>query len=138
MSKKRPIEAFYIPKRKAKRNISQKSTGSLFSRTSQVLPSFTYIDEIYPHDSISHSPFGHIPIISNLSQRENSLDTTSKLSSQESVLTKNSIVKDKEISRREKRKRWLPIGIAFCIAICLIAIVVLLAVILSKDGKKLF
>jgi hypothetical protein len=140
MSDKRPIKAFYIAKEKPKRNISQKSTRHLLSHGSQVSPSspsFTFIDELYPHDSIPYLPFGRVSAISNLSQRENSSDSSSKLSSRESFLSKNSL-KDKEKSKKEDRRRCLPIGIALCIALCLIAVVILLAIILSKKGKLFF
>jgi len=140
MSGKRPIKAFYIAKEKPKRNISQTSTRHLLSHNSQVLPSspsFTFIDELYPHDPIRYSPSGRVSAISNLSQRENSLESSSKLSTRESFLSKNSL-KDKESSKNENCRRCLPIGVALCIAICLIAAVILLAILLSKKGKFFF
>jgi len=101
MSIKRPIKAFYIAKEKPKRNASQTSTRHLISQNSQVLPlstSFTFIDELYPHDPIPYSPFGRVSTTSNSSQQESSLDSSSKLSTGESFLSKNSL-KDKARSK---------------------------------------
>lgn len=139
MSGKRPIKAFYVAKDKPKRNLSHKSTRRLspITTTTQVLPtspSFAVIDELYPYDPISYSPFGRTSILSNLSHRENSLDSSSKISSKESFLSKSSL-KDKEKSKQENRRRCLPIAIALLIACCLIAVVILLAITLTKKGN---
>jgi hypothetical protein len=123
---KRPIEAFYVAKEKPQRNISQKSTRHLLSNTSQVFPlapSFTYIDGLSPYDI----PFGRISFLSSLNQRENSSDSSSR----ESFLSKNSL-RAKEKSKKINRRRYLPILIAFLVAICLIAIVILLGITLNK------
>jgi len=103
MPGKRPIEAFYVAKEKPQRNISQKSTRHLLSNTSQVFPlapSFTYIDGLSSYDI----PFGRISFLSSLNQRENSSDSSSKLSSRESFLSKNSL-KTKEKSKKINRRR---------------------------------
>ena len=136
MSGKRPIKVFYIPKQKPKRSISQRSTSQLLSNSSQVLPSFasfSKIDELHPYDS----SFEQISTISNLSQRESSSHSSSKLISNDSFLSKTS-QKEKEAPEKKNRKKWLPVVVALIIAACLIAVVVLLAVNLSKKGKVLF
>ncbi len=136
MSSKRPIKAFYVPKR----NISQNSSRQLISNSSQILsssPSFTYSDEIPPPDS----PFGRISVLSDINRQETSLDSSSKLPSQESFFLSKSQLKDKEISENvdnKNRKICLAIIVALFIAICLIAVVVLLAFLLKKQGKNSF
>ena len=139
MPSKRPIQAFYIPKDKPKRTISDRSTRSILSTSSQVLPispSFNFVEELYPYDSFSHPPFGRTRNISNLSYGPSSLDSSSKLSSRDSYFSKVSF-KNEEQSKKDHRRRWLPIIIALIIAACLIAVVILLAFILTRKGKEI-
>jgi hypothetical protein len=140
MSSKRPIKAFYVPKR----NVSQNSARQLISNSPQVLPlspSFTYIDGIHSPYSAPYTPIRRLSVLSDLSQREYSLNSSSKLSVQETFLSKSNL-KDTDIPKNKNddknRKKCLAIIIALFIAACLIAIVILLAVILTKNRKEFF
>ena len=141
MPSKRPIQAFYVPKEKPKRTISQTSTRSLSSTSSPVLPitpSLTFIEGLYPYDSFPYSPFAGGRTISNLSHGRYSLDSPSKLSSRDSYFSKISLKDVEKLEKKKKkRRRWLPIIIALIIAACLIAVVILLAFILTKKGKEI-
>jgi hypothetical protein len=135
MFRKRPIEVFYIPKQKPQRNISQNSTRQLVSSNGRVLstsPSFAYIDELQPPGSAPNSPIGQLSDTPNLSNKERSL-VSSKISSRDSFLSKTSL-EDDETKKKANKKRLLILFGALFIAACLIAVVVLLAINLSKSN----
>lgn len=139
MPSKRPIQAFYIPKDTPRRTISQKSTHSVLSTSSPILPispSFNLVEELYPYDSFSYPTSGRTRNLSNLSYGLSSLDSSSKLSSRDSYFSKVSF-KDEEETKKDNRRRWLPIIIALIIAACLIAVVILLAITLTRKGKEI-
>ena len=108
MSSKRPIKAFYVPKR----NVSQNSSRSLFS------PS---IHEVQSFDSVLDSS-------SKIYSQDSFLSNSNLIKENETS----------QVENHKDRKRCLAILISLFIAACLIGIIVLLAILLRKKGKHSF
>ena len=127
-AQQRPIRVFYVPKQPPRfsdqqRSILQSLSSGLPPLTSSS-PSFALIDELNHSSSIAYSPF----------DRESTLESFSKISTQESFLVKSNF-KDPDVAKKESRKRLIVLIVALIVAACLIAVVTLLGIYLSNKGK---
>lgn len=114
---KRPIKAFYVPKRSASR------TSSHSTQVQQPYPSFTVIDEIGPHDSVRYSPLRRSPRLSDFSTTNSNARLTSNV---------NNLLTNQE---NENNPKTSSIIIALIFALLLFGTVIILIVMLVKKYK---
>ncbi|CAF5162350.1 unnamed protein product [Rotaria magnacalcarata] len=129
MPSKRPIKAFYVPKKTITRDISQISSISPIPYRSHSLassPALHFADINHSPNPMSYSPLGRRSQVSNFSQRENKSNSSIQESS-----TKH----DTEVNKWKRYKRWLLIIGGILVAVCLIALIALLSVMISTTKK---
>ncbi|CAF4897315.1 unnamed protein product, partial [Rotaria magnacalcarata] len=129
MPSKRPIKAFYVPKKTVTRDTSQISGISPTPYRSHSLassPALHFADINHSPNLMSYSPLGRRSQVSNFSQRENKPNSSIQESS-----TKH----DTEVNKWKRYKRWLLIIGGILVAVCLIALIALLSVMISTTKK---
>ncbi|CAF3192490.1 unnamed protein product [Rotaria socialis] len=106
MPSKRPIKAFYVPKKTIPRDISQISGISPIPYRSHSLapsPSLHFADINHSPNPMSYSPLGRRSQVSNFSQRENKSTSSIQASS-----TKHGTERQQQVLRRQQRPRPPP------------------------------
>ncbi|CAF1686789.1 unnamed protein product, partial [Rotaria magnacalcarata] len=106
MPSKRPIKAFYVPKKTITRDISQISSISPIPYRSHSLassPALHFADINHSPNPMSYSPLGRRSQVSNFSQRENKSNSSIQESS-----TKHDTERQQQLPRRQRRPRPPP------------------------------